>query len=1175
MEKENEKKKNRKPNDKQVKIYKLSTFDCFTDVENNISNDKYEQVKDKKTGKVKTQKKKQKDINKEIETAILENSDDTESRRINSKRLTEDKQICIFESDIVRLAVKDRGEIEIDRQLIDEIIYLEIGSKSKSHLEILRQIINNGLFIDDIKYIFFTATAGQTRSYEVTLIKESFYNKHESFLMVGLTKEKINNYKHKNGTQGINVGKFLAYLALNLSSSIIPEMEIDIDRCIVVPGLETSVRDKVKYLDIKQDADGKRYIPENPFSEKIMDVIIEHSDGAGMYLPDKTHKAKNSSFQIRGGWMKGCVFPFDFKDFCLKVAKKTKITDVWGKEHDIIDDDVRYIFTASQFKMNAFYTSWDEYKTYFKEFGNKLTINNYSHNPKPNAIVKGAYQFFQTLPPHCDIKKLCDPTKEHIIKLHDDSDYVISELGLKYKNPELIIDIENELDEETLINNNADTEDVADTTEETESDKGEEKEIENNINERLFIAEALSIYPQLLYDEYVIKKIKTFVKAERRKAMGGKIQLDGFYSYVCPDLFALSQHLFMNEKTPKGLVEAGCVYNKYSSYDEIIQNVSCLRSPHLTRYEHVKRKLLRSKEANYWFKYLLSETVVSSHDLISKSLMNDWDGDEILISPNIELYNLGEELPPLYYEMAKAPPQLIDNDSIHKTLEDGFTNNNIGIISNSITKLCNLPVTKDDPYPYDELISVLCAYGNYSIDYAKTGVNINDLGEYKDMYKDLIKFPKPIYKNANFFIEAKNKKRECCEKINGSPMNRIKKYVGTGTGRLDYSYFDKDKKGKSRKNKTKKENPFNFEMLKYQDKNYNRLKYKYHDKYTALKDLLVTLKYEKSQMGRKSNKKSEIQNIDKRSYKAKSDAFHHNCICKIMDIFKNEKGDYDMNLAINFFIDLEYCQDIFKTKSKSILWECFGDILVENLYTNIKSEKEYKPRSRMDYKKLKINFENYNESKIILADNSIEKYWSSVDITKNDIDFINKTVDLNKKQSTVKRIKPFKNDFAIIYVLLCLFKNSHNKRWLDKDGYMRVAKGKHKNKFYNFYNIVNLAKVSTHIGTINKFIKNNNVDIKDSKDGKYCLIKFNIAEFDNSKTQFVVENINIPMVYLDYWKNKNPNKKPLENCLICWNHYPKEKNNETCSDECSIKLKVKQKQDKEWNEHINKLEFVS
>lgn len=146
--------------------------------------------------------------------------------------------------------------------------------------------------IADKKYILYSATTGQVRNTTVTLLRKDFFESNKDALMVGLSVEYINEQG------GMNVGKYLAYTALPLSLSVLPEKEIDIDRCMLVKGLETDIKGMVKYIDIQPDENGQHYVNDIPdgFAEK--EVHIEHTDGAGMFLPGELP----SSCQIRSGF---------------------------------------------------------------------------------------------------------------------------------------------------------------------------------------------------------------------------------------------------------------------------------------------------------------------------------------------------------------------------------------------------------------------------------------------------------------------------------------------------------------------------------------------------------------------------------------------------------------------------------------------------------------------------------------------------------------------------------------------------------------------------------------------------------------------------------------------------------------------------------------------------------
>jgi len=189
----------------------------------------------------------------------------------NNGKENESFQIAVFEGDVVRLALKNRGEEKADFQLLDEIVYMEIY-----HNEIMWQIIRDGILIDDKEYMLYSATTGQVRNTTITLLKKDFFERNEGALLMGLSIE------HINSRGGMNVGKHLSYTALPLSSSILPEKKIDIERCMLVKGLETVITGLVKYIDIQEDENGQYYVADTPKDYVMKSIPIEHTDGAGM-----------------------------------------------------------------------------------------------------------------------------------------------------------------------------------------------------------------------------------------------------------------------------------------------------------------------------------------------------------------------------------------------------------------------------------------------------------------------------------------------------------------------------------------------------------------------------------------------------------------------------------------------------------------------------------------------------------------------------------------------------------------------------------------------------------------------------------------------------------------------------------------------------------------------------
>lgn len=154
-----------------------------------------------------------------------------------------------------------------------------------------------------------------------------------------------------------------------------------------------------------------------------------------------------------------------------------------------------------------------------------------------------------------------------------------------------------------------------------------------------------------------------------------------------------------------------------------------MRYPHLSDCEHGIRKVLQSKECEEWFNG--TDTIVSSHDLISEVLQADWDGDHIcLVHDKAFMDVLERDKYPLFYDMTKAESAQITNNAVMNCLISSFQNENIGFVSNAITKIFN-----SEGDPDTKLVRVLCAYNNFVIDYFKTQKSM-DLQQYTFIYEE-------------------------------------------------------------------------------------------------------------------------------------------------------------------------------------------------------------------------------------------------------------------------------------------------------------------------------------------------------------------------------------------------------------------------------------------------------
>jgi hypothetical protein len=277
--------------------------------------------------------------------------------------------ISIFESTLTRTLGLQTNE------KYEDIIVVRVY-----YYEILRNLMLDGFMLNGEKFVCFTASAGQIRTKKVVFIKEKLWLQHQGTLMCGLTLDIIN----KHG--GVNVNKYFAYLALCNSAT---DMwgEFNIKKSIVVDDMETLVTGKVDYLD------DKTFL----INTQVMDIPISHTDGCGMILT----RISKKNFMIRLPWVKGLLASFPFDQFIREAdildpsINHAIVTDIYGKQHDILSEGIEIIFTKSQFKMWKYYDSWEDYSNKYITNGCSAGRCNVEEDYIPKAKLN--YQVLQTL----------------------------------------------------------------------------------------------------------------------------------------------------------------------------------------------------------------------------------------------------------------------------------------------------------------------------------------------------------------------------------------------------------------------------------------------------------------------------------------------------------------------------------------------------------------------------------------------------------------------------------------------------------------------------------------------------------------------------------------------------------------------------------------------------------
>lgn len=722
-------------------------------------------------------------------------------RTLNNELISDKNKISIFESTLTRTL-----GIKAD-EMSDIIVIVEVY-----YYDILKDLILNGFVYKDEKYICYTASAGQIRTKKVVFIKESEYIKHQSTLYCGLSMEKIN----KRG--GINTNKFLAYLALSNSATDL-WTDFDIDRSIVVDDFENEVCGEVDYIDHLTFE----------VTRKKMNIPINHTDGCGMVLPSLSEK----NMMIRLPWVKGMLASFPFDEFIQENPTASPIIkDIYGKEHNIIDEKINVIFTKSQFKMWEYYKSWEEYKKYYKQYSCSAGVCNVEEDIIPNAKLN--YQMLQTLTDitNEELKELCSPSIRRIVNVAKNKDTMLSMFGAM--------------------------------------------RISDNKNS---FQKSLNIYPELLSDPYTKETLKEIKKSYVTNARAGKIDIKGKYLFIVPDLYAFCEYLFLKDSKPNGILQDQEVY--CSIYDNV-RRLDCLRSPHLYR-EHAVRDNLITPQTKRWFR--TSALYISSHDLISKILQCDFDGDKSLVIANPLFVSIAdrnmEGILPLYYEMSKAGKMPLNSEAIYNGMIAAYSGGQIGEVSNLITKIWNSNKTDIDL----ELIKVECLYNNYLIDFAKTLYKPDIPLHIRNRIKEYSKTKVPY-----FFTYAKNKEIHQVEKINNSTINRLEKIIVNH--RMS---FDAPDIGK-----------FDYRMLM---KNPNVVENR---------ELVESYKLFDGISHFKVNQESEQP-----SYNYIKSSVRHEMIKKYGDIY--------------YITDVLVKELFFRRKSKykSTFWLCFGDEVFQNIKRNL------------------------------------------------------------------------------------------------------------------------------------------------------------------------------------------------------------------------------------------------
>lgn len=642
--------------------------------------------------------------------------------------------------------LKNNHVISIFDSVLTRTLGLEEGKDNKTedimivqsyYLKVYEGLIKEGYMYKGEKYIYFSSSAGQIRQKKGLWIKKSLWNEHKDSLTCGLDIDKINQL------EGCNINKYLSYKALISSASTEWEnfTEELLHNSIVVDDLELEIFTEVDFIN--RDT--------YEINRQKMNVPLSITDGVGMILPSVSDK----NFMVRLPWLKGLLAVFDFKKFLDKPNTSPIIKDIYNKDWNIIEDKISIIFTRSQFKMWRYFLSWEEYKDNFKNYNCQAAKLNEEEDELSEGKI--SYQMLQSL---------TDVTDKELKEIASST----------------IRDIENIGTKDVMLK-------VLGATDANER-KGS-------------LQKALLMYPELLNDAHSKEVIKTKKKSLVNEARTGKLNVNGSFTFIIPDLYRFCEFLFSNKENPEGLLKKDEVFCQLHDTGK----AAILRSPHLSREWGIKNNVI-DEDKKGWFK--TDAIYINSQDGLVKLIQCDHDGDKVLVlseHKDKKLIEVAERnmrndnIVPLYYEMEKAEPQIINNDNIFNSLKAAFdTNGAIGEVSNNITRVWNSDDVNQD------VIRWLCMESNFEIDFAKTLFRLKRPDEIDEKIKKYTNLKLP-----HFFIYDKRKINQKKKKVikqirvepkNNSTINRLEEIIPNpkiqfeevAGGKFDYKLLMKNPK---------------------------------------------------------------------------------------------------------------------------------------------------------------------------------------------------------------------------------------------------------------------------------------------------------------------------------------------------------------------------------------------
>lgn len=777
---------------------------------------------------------------------------------------------------------------DINDTKLTELIIVE-AKKNNRTKDSLEKILCDGFNSNGIHYVRYGKSSSQGKDGITLFIQEDIYD--ELFLISQLD---VN-------VDECVLSKYESQRNLTLSTCTIVRDKLPY---IVIVDEYTKIikNQKIRYVveSQKEITDKKtgelKTINVREVQEGLRDVKISPFDGSGCHSENLSKSWSEAlgldynaaGFQIRLPFMKGYSVEFNFKEY-FKSVKVSHITDIFGKRHKV--DDIDCIWNISMWKGYGIFKAkygneaFVEYIEVLNKYEYFVGISKYSHHINNiNLKTRMNFQYLQCLDlwnqKYIDWFTQKDRPQYEILESISQSK-VLSLAKYTTDLYEKIIKGEKFYSCKFLGLDDSDT----------------------------YLAngkymEAIAINDIMLKDVAVKQFIHRKLKRSIDQAKYSKVYADGFYHTCVGDIIGYLEYC-------AGIEPVGCLREKQFFCDTIPKGkILSFRSPLVCPSEVNDVDVVENSITKKWFAHFKDQDIVmiNMYDLsMPQQGGMDNDGDAIFLCHDPALIDtkIQKSITIDIDDKITAAKKKYTKENIVE-YEMNSRDNRIGEITNVATSILNQYV-KDDKWKNANAdnISLLRVLQGKEIDFQKTGVRWQMNKWMRKCGKKIPFFLLFRYQDKltrYYTIQSKNKSiRDPSEKISlnayhsPSPLNELCDYINTWENKKikwDRSYVDT-------------------RCLILNDKlNLSDIKI-----IKKLKHLLCELTV-KWIAACKDNDRDAPETID-------------NLLEHYLLQMKNVVND-DVLLA-NYCISIAYSN---QSANKSIVWQLFGDVIVNNLKSN-------------------------------------------------------------------------------------------------------------------------------------------------------------------------------------------------------------------------------------------------